>query len=182
MRRLFFALWPEPAERARLQELAALASPLPGARALAALDLHVTLCFLGSVSEAVLSGLLVRANRIDLPAFELEFDAVEHWREARILAATATAVPAPATALVHALSAAARELGLNIEDRPWRAHVTLARGIAQAAPAAAVPAPPLVLFARRFYLAQSQRLAADVRAGADCAQRYCRLGSWMLRC
>jgi 2'-5' RNA ligase len=181
-RRLFFALWPERDFIARLR---AAAHPLglAGGRSVADLDLHVTLCFLGAVEESSLPALCERAAALQLPPFELEFEAIEYWSRSRVLAATSATVPAAGMELVRALHAQARALGLRADEHPLRAHVTLLRGLAARAVPAAGPlplSPPLRLAASNFYLAQSQQLEATSAGGlAPC--RYARLGAWPLR-
>jgi RNA 2',3'-cyclic 3'-phosphodiesterase len=147
--------------------------------------LHVTLCFLGAVGEAPLAALCERAGQIQASAFELLLDGLELWREARILAATATRVPPAGRALAEALAAAARELGLAPDVRAWRPHLTLVRGAtAQHLPpeleAPGSMAPQLALLATRFYLAQSQELGREPDRAVE-ARRYRTLGSWPLR-
>ncbi len=178
IRRLFFALWPETPLAAQMQQSARLCG-LEDGRAPLAEDLHVTLCFLGAVEEAVVPELTQRAGRISATAFELEFDALEYWKRARVLAAVCSRVPAAAHALAGALRSGAESLGLTPDERPWRPHVTLRRGLVSAVappPAAA----PLRLMARSFYLAQSQELEATT-ASAAARARYRRLAEWPLR-
>jgi 2'-5' RNA ligase len=162
-----------------------------GGRALARVDLHVTLCFLGAVAEPQLAALRERAAGIDAAAFELSFERLELWGEARILAATVERVPSAAAGLAGALAVAAGEVGLALERRPWRPHITLARGVtppraATTAAAAAASADaasrrlPLTLSAGRFYLAESQGVGAQA-CGNAAAPRYATLGSWPLR-
>jgi 2'-5' RNA ligase len=147
------------------------------------LDLHVTLCFLGAVEESSLPALCERAAALQLPPFELEFEAIEYWSRSRVLAATSATVPAAGMELVRALHAQARALGLRADEHPLRAHVTLLRGLAARTVPAAGPlplSPPLRLAASNFYLAQSQQLEATSAGGlAPC--RYARLGAWPLR-
>jgi 2'-5' RNA ligase len=181
-RRLFFALWPE---RDFIVRLRAAAHPLglAGGRAVADLDLHVTLCFLGAVEESSLPMLCERAAALQPPAFELEFEAIEYWSRSRVLAATSPNVPAAGVELARALHAQARALGLRTDEHPLRAHVTLVRGLAAAAAPAAGPlplSPPLRLAASNFYLAQSQQLEA-ISAGGLAPCRYARIGAWPLR-
>jgi 2'-5' RNA ligase len=154
-------------------------------RALARADLHVTLCFLGAVSEAQLAPLCERAGKIEGASFELAFDRLEWWRPARALAATAACVPPAGAQLAAALASAARGLGLAPDERPWRPHMTLLRGVtAQQLPAEpageAWPAIRLTLPASRFYLAESQGLGAQACGGAE-APCYAALASWPLR-
>lgn len=155
---------------------------------MARVDLHVTLCFLGAVAEPELAALCERAGDINAAAFELSFQRLELWHQARILAATVEHVPGAAAELARALAAAAGELGLVLERRPWRPHITLARGVPlprAAAPAAgsgdaALRLLPLTLPAGRFYLAESQGVEAQ-GCGRTEAARYARLASWPLR-
>jgi 2'-5' RNA ligase len=156
-----------------------------GGRALAPVDLHVTLSFLGAVGEAQLTALRERAGRIEAASFELAFEHLEWWRAARILAASVAQVPATGTELAAALAGAAQQVGLAPELAAWRPHVTLARGVtAQHLPASLAsdtwPVPRLALPVTRFYLAQSQGLGAQVAGSAE-APRYATLASWPLR-
>ncbi len=181
-RRLFFALWPE---EQFVSSLRAAANPwrLAGGRALADLDLHVTLCFLRAVQESSLPALCERAASLELPRFELEFQAIEYWPRSRVLAATSATVPAAGAALVRALHAQARALGIRTDERPLRAHVTLLRGLGpRAVPAAGLLPllPPLRLAASNFYLAQSQQLE-PISAASLVPDRYARLATWPLR-
>ena len=182
-RRLFFALWPEADFIARLRAAARPLGP-PGGRAVADLDLHVTLCFLGAVAESTLPALCERAAALQLPPFELEFEAIEYWSRARVLAATSASLPAAAVALARALQALARTLGLGVDERPLRAHVTLLRGLAASSVSAAGPlrlSPPPRLAASNFYLAQSQQLEATSAGSLAPPCRYSRLAAWPLR-
>jgi len=156
-----------------------------GGRALAKLDLHVTLCFLGAVDEARLAALCERAGQIQASSFELLFDGLELWREARILAATVAQVPEAGLALAEALANAARELGLAPDVRAWRPHLTLMRGatarrLPEELAGVASPALQLLLPVSRFYLAQSQELGRQADSAVE-PRRYRTLASWPLR-
>jgi 2'-5' RNA ligase len=181
-RRLFFALWPEADFVSRLHT-AAHPLDLAGGRAVADLDLHVTLCFLGAVENSRLPALCERAAALQLPPFELEFQAIEYWPRSRVLAATSATGSAGGVALARALHDQARALGLRTYDHPLRPHVTLWRGLAPGAVSAAGPlplSPPLRLAASNFYLAQSQQLEAT-SAGSLAPCRYARIAAWPLR-
>jgi RNA 2',3'-cyclic 3'-phosphodiesterase len=136
----------------------------------------VTLCFLGAVGEGSLAALCERAGQIQASSFELLFDRLEFWREARILAATAARVPPAGSALAEALSTAARELGLAPDVRVWRPHLTLVRGASAGTASAALQ---LLLPVSRFYLAQSQELGRKPDGPVE-PRRYSTLASWPL--
>ena len=182
MRRLFFALWPAPEWSRQLLGAAAAALAQADGRAVAGADLHVTLCFLGTVDEPVLAGLRERTAALRAADFALEFDALEYWPRSRVLAATSSQVPAELSALACALRSAARELGLRPGEQPLRPHVTLARGTnMRQSPVAPLLSlcPPLRLAARRVYLAQSHELEPATATAAQ-TPRYQRLASWPL--
>jgi RNA 2',3'-cyclic 3'-phosphodiesterase len=185
VRRLFFVLWPDGRWSSRLIETAAPLLCKVGGRALASVDLHVTLCFLGAVGEAQFAALCERAGQIEAASFELTFERLEWWRAARIVAASVAYVPPAGMALAAALATAAQQVGLAPDLKSWRPHVTLARGASlPQLPAErageAWPALQLTLPVTRFYLAQSQGLGAQVCGRAE-APRYATLASWPLQ-
>ena len=180
MRRLFFALWLE-ADPARQLLESAQALKQGQARSVPAADLHLTLCFLGQVDDSALSALCERVAALEPQGFELEFEALEYWPRAKIVAATAARTPAAASALAESLCAAARAVGLGADDQPFRPHVTLLRRAALGRRPRSFPLEaPLQLPARCFHLAQSQQLEATTAAGSQAA-RYLRLATWPLR-
>jgi 2'-5' RNA ligase len=129
------------------------------------------------VEESCLDLLRSRAAALRADSFTLQFDRIEFWREARVLAAACAPPPAAGLALAQSLQAAAAELGLAPDRKPWRPHVTLARSV----PATLLPAElraerrlanPLTLTAGSFFLAESL-------TGAQ--RRYATLASWSLR-
>lgn len=136
-RRLFFALWPTLGERAALDAAAADAVRASGGRTVPQAKLHVTLAFLGSVPQARVAELAALGRalagawpRVDTPLV-LGFTALEHWAKPQLLCAVAE--PAlQTTALSVALKRAARGAGFSPDLKPFRAHVTLARGVAYA--------------------------------------------------
>jgi 2'-5' RNA ligase len=184
-RRLFFALWPPAAWCVQLLEAAAPLLNAADGRAVARDDLHVTLCFLGAVDPVQHAGLCERAAQIGAAAFQLEFERLEIWREAGIVAATVAQVPAAGRELAHGLAAAARQVGLAPDARPWRPHMTLMRGSSiRRQPAQgtddAGPSLRMPLAVSRFYLAESQGLGAQTGAASE-LRRYASLASWPLR-
>jgi 2'-5' RNA ligase len=132
--RCFLALAPDLPTRTTL---AAYRTP---ARAKATLldDLHLTLAFLGGLTQqqadllaAALPGLA--APVVDLPA--LPFDGLERWPEGdapRVLVATYR-VPPLLAGLVENVQQLVSGAGLPVDARPFRAHITLARYTRRAA-------------------------------------------------
>jgi 2'-5' RNA ligase len=141
-------------------------------------DLHVTLCFLGSVEESRLESLRSRAAALRADAFTLEFDRIELWRESRVLVAACSQIPTAGLALARGLHLATSELGLAPDRKPWLPHLTLARSVlprhlpAERQAERRLPSS-LTWSASSFFLAESL-LSAQPR-------RYATLGSWPLR-
>lgn len=147
-----------------------------GGRAIQPADMHVTLCFLGSVDETRIEALCTGAAGVRAAALTLTFDRIEFWGESKVLVAAAQANP-PGLALANSLQRCASELGLAPDRKPWRPHLTLARSVRPKFPAAQFQADralpgPLRLTVNRFFLAESL-------PGAP-ALRYRQLANWPL--
>lgn len=136
-RRLFFALWPDEAERRALRDATAEAASASGGRAVPAGSLHVTLAFLGSVPTRRIPELHALARKVTQGFTDkarpppLAFEALEHWVRPKILCALA-ADEARAQALAAALKEASTAAGFSPDLKPFRAHVTVARKIVHA--------------------------------------------------
>lgn len=149
MPRLFFAIpLDESCQQALGAVLQPLRAPLDGVRWLHAADRHLTLAFLGEVSEAHRQCLL-QALPVSVEPFDIVLDALGRFPDARgrILAATGPAVP-PLLALKRRVEAIIEQCAVPYAEqgRPLRPHVTLARwggGFR-----AAVPALPLSIACR----------------------------------
>lgn len=128
--RLFFALRPGAAARAALEALGRRHAS-GRVRRVPDADLHVTLLFLGSVPETALPRLRAAAAAVVAPAFSVTLDRLERWRGG-LLCATGTA-GAGMLAAHQELLRHVRDAGFECDERPFRLHVTLARGLPRAA-------------------------------------------------
>lgn len=123
--RCFIALTPSQQARERLASL-----PIdPRARRVAAPDLHLTLAFLGELTDLQCNelGEFLPALASTLP--ELSFTGIEIWpglQRARVQVAT-FALPDALEELVQRLNPMLVDMGLPVDSRPFRPHVTLAR-------------------------------------------------------
>lgn len=130
MSRLFFALWPDEATR---QDIAGLSELLPsGGKPVAAANLHITLVYLGSVNETQQEELMAGAGRIECKPFTMSLDQLAWWRKPRIIQASPTETPEALQQLVGSLRQLAAECGFAVDQRPYEAHVTLARKVRSA--------------------------------------------------
>jgi 2'-5' RNA ligase len=125
--RLFFALWPD--DRVR-EELAAVVKWLKrsvSAKWVNTEKLHMTLAFLGDVEADRLDTLKSGAGSLDGSAFELNLDRVELWRRPGIICLGASSPPDALNSLAADLATNLRSAGFELETRPFRAHLTVAR-------------------------------------------------------
>jgi 2'-5' RNA ligase len=125
MIRLFTALAIPPEPAAGLERLQ---HGLPGARWRPREAFHITLAFYGEVREDVARDLDAELAVAAAPALELSLQGVGAFGEGpEIHAVWAGVTPDPALSrLAAACAAAARRVGLKMERRAYRPHVTLA--------------------------------------------------------
>jgi RNA 2',3'-cyclic 3'-phosphodiesterase len=127
--RLFFALWPtEVQQRQWHQQAGSMLAGCHG-RLVAAHNLHLTLVFLGPVSNAVRQCLERAVADIHGAPFTLVLDTAGYWYKPQVVWLGCSELPVPLARLVSALSTAARDCGLTPDTRTYRPHLTLARKV-----------------------------------------------------
>lgn len=164
--RLFFAL---PCPREQAEAICAWRDGLGlGGKPVAADNLHLTLAFLGQQPRARLEELQLLAAGIEAPPFELRLDHLGGGRLG-VLWLEPSQLPPVLPALAGELQQRLRAIGIALDRRPFRAHLTLVRH-AGARPHEAHPdfAWPV----ERFALYASEPSARGVR--------YRELSSWPL--
>jgi 2'-5' RNA ligase len=87
---------------------------------------HVTLVFLGEVDDAARGRLVHELRGMRQQALKLRMERIGTFERAGILHAEVEVSP-ELLRLYEAVAAAVRRVGLEVEDRPYRAHITLAR-------------------------------------------------------
>ncbi len=164
--RLFFALWPDVRTR-ELMAGAASALRLPSpARLVPPENYHLTLAFVGEVSATQLAVLLEVGRAQRAAGCTLTVDAFDYWPEPKVLVAlageTAPALTGLSAGLQQDLALRGRTLNpgrpIVPPDAPLRAHVTLARKVAQAPVLPAMS--PIPWCARSFSLVRSDTSGA----------------------
>ncbi|MGY2085249.1 RNA 2',3'-cyclic phosphodiesterase [Blastococcus sp. SYSU DS0539] len=132
-RRLFVAVDPPDDARRDLERVLAPLRDAPGAPRWSRPDRwHLTLLFLGGVPDAVVPGLVaaVAPAVAATPPMTLRLAGGGRFGSLRRPQVAWTGLDgdvAPLVALAGRLAAAARGLGLPVEDRPFRPHLTLGR-------------------------------------------------------
>lgn len=125
--RVFFALWPDEAERDALAAWQAPLSKLCGGRGMRADTLHATLVFLGDVVEHRLEALKLAAQEVAGDSFEFNLDQARYWGHNHIAYAAPSVAPAPLSVLVSDLEQRLRAHRFRFERRDYKPHVTLLR-------------------------------------------------------
>ncbi|MEX2327654.1 MAG: RNA 2',3'-cyclic phosphodiesterase, partial [Pseudomonadales bacterium] len=153
--RLFFALQPDA--NTSLDVISFRDSTLPPLdRPVPIANLHVTLAFLGEVTETRLEQLFDLASGVSMTPFEITFDELGYWPKPRILWIGASHTPAILLDVVRQLTSVARGLHIPMEKRHYRAHITIARNCRTPPPASALP-PHIAARFTAFYLFCSRR-------------------------
>ncbi len=139
-KRLFLALWPDAAQRTALMRLQSCWAWPPAARPVAAGRLHLTLHFLGDVDDDALARLVDAVGGLRAAPGRVALDRLRLWPGGTAVAEGRA--DAALTGLHGRLGEAVVRAGLALEARPWKPHVTLARGASSArAPALELPVP-----------------------------------------
>ena len=162
--RLFTALWPSERLRAALAALSGRWQWPPGAALVDPARLHVTLHFIGQVPAARLTD-VTGGLAVGMEPAELRFDAARQQVWPGGIAVLEFNAPDALRTLHARLAQALVHLGLTVEERPWRPHVTFARKAWHATPPDDAPLPP--------WRIDSYALVRSVPGrGYDTLQRY----------
>lgn len=154
-RRLFFALsLPDSLTQALVQWRAQCFAPEAG-HPVAAAHMHLTLAFLGEVSEQKEHALRALAGRIRQPAFQLHLNDAGQWLRPGVVWLGCRQAPRGLLQLAALLRSQAARSGCYQSPQPFHPHVTLLRGATR--PVALPPANvDWTLSAERFALYESR--------------------------
>jgi 2'-5' RNA ligase len=124
--RMFFALWPDDATRGSISRATRATVQASGGRPIAKERLHLTVAFLGELTDAGVSAAR-SLPPLDVGGFDLTLDVVGVWPESRVLWLAPRNPPAALLELAERLKSRLAAAGFVAEDRVYRPHVTLAR-------------------------------------------------------
>lgn len=133
--RLFFALWPLDQVRQSIVEQLSGLSPRLNGRVMQQQNLHVTIHFVGQVTESTKDCMHAAARSVAAEAFQLNMDKFGHFPKAKIFWMGAQNLPVQLTQLHKNLGVAIEGCGFNLETRPFSPHVTLLRKCSESIPA-----------------------------------------------
>jgi 2'-5' RNA ligase len=167
---MFFALWPGAAQREQCIERLKTSGRWPG-RPVKRDNYHITLAFLGRVTEQQHQAMVATADDIQLPVFELTLDHMGVWPRPQVLWLGGRQVAEPLQALVAALNQGMTACGLIPDRRPFYPHMTLMRKVRRGPPN--IPVEPIIWPVESFVLVESETLPDGVR--------YLPLRQWALQ-
>jgi len=125
--KVFFALWPDAAERGLLAAWQKPLQHLCGGRAMRGENLHNTLVFIGHVEQSRLEALQLAAEEAGAEDFELCFDGARYWGHNHIVYAAPSHVPQHLLQMVGALEQHLAAHRFKFDQREYKPHVTLLR-------------------------------------------------------
>ncbi|GGW78502.1 RNA 2',3'-cyclic phosphodiesterase [Alteromonas halophila] len=122
--------------------------------AVPAANYHMTLCFLGHISDRQHEALCQTLNDIVCEPFDVHLDASGIWSGPKILFAAPQTPPQTLFDLAKYTRKAARQAGIDVEGRDYKPHVTLIRKASATTP---VPlfAPDVLMQIQGFHLFES---------------------------
>ncbi|ATF94105.1 2'-5'-RNA ligase [Cedecea neteri] len=137
-RRLFFALTLPSEVQQQIIHWRAAQFPADAGRPVAAANLHLTLAFLGDVSDEKRQALCRLAGRISQPGFTLRLDDAGQWLRSSVVWLGPRQAPRGLLQLANMLRSQAARSGCYQSPQPFHPHVTLYRNAIRSV---ALPAP-----------------------------------------
>jgi len=128
-RRMFFALWPDPALSAVIERQ--LRNMQPSGRWVPASKRHLTLHFLGNMSDSERDCMLAAATAIQVNGFSILFDHFRFVKRSSMLWLCSESTPPELVNLVDKLGNALATCGIAVETRRFTPHITLVRKCAK---------------------------------------------------
>ncbi|MFQ5486833.1 MAG: RNA 2',3'-cyclic phosphodiesterase [Gammaproteobacteria bacterium] len=133
-RRLFFALWPDEALRQSLEASICRRLPHGMGRPVPLAHLHITLVFLGQVPVSRLPCVLAAPARVNAESFEMILDHIAYWPRPRVLWVGPRHTPGALFDLVGGLRRGLAPCAMELDQRPYQAHLTLLRKVPRPPP------------------------------------------------
>jgi len=167
--RLFFATFPDAETRRLIASAAAALALGDGARRVPCENYHLTLAFVGEVSNPRAASLRA-IGPFEVPAFTVRFDTYEHWLGSEVVVIAASECPPALHDLQRKLRGELARRDIAADPRSFRPHVTIARKTVQAPVQQAMSGFPWTVTA--FQLVRSVR--------SDAGSVYTVLDRWSL--
>lgn len=152
--RAFLGLEPEPATKLAIESWRSKVLP-PVKQAVPAANYHVTLAFLGHITDAQQDKLEQQILLIDaIPQFKVQLDIMVYWAKPKALCLACTQTDKAHIQLVSNLLRAAHLAEIPIQKSDYQAHLTILRKCSENPPAPLI-APDFTWRAEAFHLYES---------------------------
>lgn len=169
--RLFFAISLPDSLQQQLVQWRADRFAADAGRPVAAASMHLTLAFLGEVSDATAQKIQLLAGRIQQPAFEIDLDDAGHWPRPGVVWLGCQRPPRGLLQLASLLRAQAARQGCAQPAQPYHPHITLLRQATS----------PIALPPRGFHWRlRAEQFSLFASRTARGRTRYQALASWPL--
>ena len=122
--------------------------------AVPAANYHITLCFLGSITHRQHEALIYELDNLVAEPFSLTLDSTGVWNGPKILFSAPENPPEPLMSLAKASRKAARRASIQVENKPYKPHVTMVRKATAALPLP-LYSPNVEVHASAFHLFES---------------------------
>ncbi|MGB8855338.1 MAG: RNA 2',3'-cyclic phosphodiesterase, partial [Burkholderiales bacterium] len=159
--RQFFALWPSAELQQKFAETAQMLHLQYGGRLIPAVNIHLTLVFVGAVEKSRIPRLVEAANMVRVTPFQLRLDRIGSFHGNKIAWLAPTETPPELSRLVESLRTALRQSGFSFDEKPFVPHISLLRKSRSIGPGALNP--PIEWAASGFALIESHSAADGVR-------------------
>ena len=152
--RLFFALWPDDGNRNDILSRFKYSQYYnkPG-HVLALNQLHITLHFIGKVSQDEMKCMLTAATNVDAQGFSLRLNHFDYFTKAKVLCMGLQQNVAGLVDLHEKLACALQDCNYRAEKRIYTPHLTLMRKLPK--PEVLTGFEPVELFIKEFVLVES---------------------------
>jgi len=127
--RVFFALWPDLETRRAISRHAIPSLENVAGRNVDQHQWHITLAFLGNISEEMLTCVQQQAAQVSVQSFELTLDTVGYWSRPKVVWLGSQNMPDVLKTLVTDLNVALKACGYEPEYKDFKAHMTLIRKV-----------------------------------------------------
>jgi RNA 2',3'-cyclic 3'-phosphodiesterase len=129
--RFFFALWPDEDLLARLAPHRLEIARVCGGRPTTPVTLHMTLNYVGPVSEPLMDELLAIGEAVTVTPFDYTIDVAACFGRAGVAWLAADRTPQSLIDLQSQISAASSAAKFATDPRPFRPHLTVVRNISR---------------------------------------------------
>lgn len=129
--RLFFALWPDSTLQLWCADWVKQTLAQHHGRPVPAVNLHITLAFVGDVERERHAGIEAVAGGVEGSAFTLSLDRLGYWRRPQVIWLGASDTPPALEAMVKRLRKGLKGCDIEIDSRPFNAHMTVMRKVKQ---------------------------------------------------